>query len=113
MFDKLSSVSEEIWRERSVSGSSYNDNDCPPASVRRLSWANKSYSVGDLAENVSFFLHSDQFVSVELLRPTQPIGVMSSAVSLPNHTFTTQAYSSKQLTSIVHILSSETDNYPS
>ena len=31
-------------------------------------------------------------------------------VSLPNHMFTGQAYSSKRLTSIVHILSPETDN---
>ena len=49
------------------------------------------------------------FVCVEVLRPSQPNGVMSSAVSLPNHTFIGQAYSSKQLTSIVHILSPETD----
>ena len=28
---------------------------------------------------------------VEVLRPIQPNGVMSSAVSLPNHTFTGQA----------------------
>ena len=28
------------------------------------------------------------FVSVEALRPSQPNRVMSSAVSLPNHTFT-------------------------
>ena len=48
------------------------------------------------------------FVSVEVLQPSQPNGVMSSAVSLPNHTFTGQA-----LTSIVHILSPETDNCPS
>ena len=53
------------------------------------------------------------FVCVEVLRPSQPNGVMSSAVSLPNHTFTGQAWSSKRLTSIVHILSSETDNCPS
>ena len=53
------------------------------------------------------------FVSVEILRPSQPNGVMSSAVSLPNHTFTGQAKSSKRLTSIVHILSPETDNCPS
>ena len=52
-------------------------------------------------------------VCVEVLRPNQPNGVMSSAVSLPNHTFTGQAYSSKRLTSIVHILSPETDNRPS
>ena len=31
------------------------------------------------------------FVCVEVLRPSQPDGVMSSAVSLPNHTFTGQA----------------------
>ena len=30
------------------------------------------------------------FVCVEVLRPSQPNGVMSSAVSLPNHTFTNQ-----------------------
>ena len=35
--------------------------------------------------------HMDLFVCVEVLRPSQPIGVMSSAVSLPNHTFTGQA----------------------
>ena len=52
------------------------------------------------------------FVCVEVLRPSQPNGVMPSAVSLPNHTFAGQAYrySSKRLTSIVHILSPETDN---
>ena len=53
------------------------------------------------------------FVCVEVLRPSQPNRVMSSAVSLPNHTFTGQALSSKRLTSIVHILSPETDNCPS
>ena len=31
------------------------------------------------------------FVCVELLWPSQPNGVMLSAVSLPNHTFTGQA----------------------
>ena len=53
------------------------------------------------------------FVCVEVLWPSQPNGVMSSAVSLPNHTFTGQALSSKRLTSIVHILSPKTDNCPS
>ena len=52
-------------------------------------------------------------VCVEVLRPSQPNGVMSSRVSLPNHMFTGQAYSSNRLTSIVHILSPETDNCPS
>ena len=56
---------------------------------------------------------SQYFVCVEVLLPSQPNGVMSSAVSLPNHTFTGQALSSKRLTSIVHILSPETDNCPS
>ena len=32
-----------------------------------------------------------EFVCVEVLRPSQPNGVMSSVVSLPNHTFTGQA----------------------
>ena len=32
-----------------------------------------------------------EFVCVEVLRPSQPHGVMSIAVSLPNHTFTGQA----------------------
>ena len=31
------------------------------------------------------------FVCVEILRPSQPNGVMSSAVSLPSHTFNGQA----------------------
>ena len=31
------------------------------------------------------------FVCVEVLRPSQPNGVMSTVVSLPNHTFTGQA----------------------
>ena len=34
---------------------------------------------------------NNKFVCVEVLRPSQPNGVMSSAVSLPNHTFTGQA----------------------
>ena len=33
----------------------------------------------------------DEFVCVEVLRPSQPNEVLSSAVSLPNHTFTGQA----------------------
>ena len=37
------------------------------------------------------FCMSVRFVCVEVLRPSQPSGVMSSAVSLPNHTFTGQA----------------------
>ena len=32
-----------------------------------------------------------EYICVQVLRPSQPNGVMSSAVSLPNHTFTGQA----------------------
>ena len=32
-----------------------------------------------------------EFVCVEVLRPSEPNGVMSSVVSLPDHTFTGQA----------------------
>ena len=32
------------------------------------------------------------FVCVEFLRPSQPNGVMSSVVSLPNHTFTRKIF---------------------
>ena len=31
-------------------------------------------------------------VCIEVLRPSQPNGTMSSAVNLPNHTFTVQAF---------------------
>ena len=39
------------------------------------------------------YVHNEDclFVCVEVLRPSQPNGVMSSVVSLPNHTFTGQA----------------------
>ena len=37
------------------------------------------------------FKYRASFVCVEVLRPSQPNGAMSSAVSLPNHTFTGQA----------------------
>ena len=41
------------------------------------------FSSAELAQRV--------FVCVEDLQPSQPNGVMSSVVSLPNHTFTGQA----------------------
>ena len=41
--------------------------------------------------NCLCFTDINYFVCVEVLRPSQPNGVMSSAVSLPNHTFTGQA----------------------
>ena len=54
-----------------------------------------------------------KYVCVEVLRHIQSNGVMSSAVSLPVHTFTGHAYSSMRSTSIVHIFSPETGNCPS
>ena len=55
------------------------------------------------------------FVCVEVLWPSQPNGVMSSVVSLPNHILLYWAgfKSSKPLASTVHILLPETDNCPS
>ena len=66
-----------------------------------------------LVSKISQKLLELDFVCVEVLWPNQPSGVMSSAVSLTNHTFTGQAKSSERLTSIVHIFSPETDNCPS
>ena len=59
-----------------------------------------------------FWSGTTLFVCVEVLWPSQSNGVMSSPVSVPNHTFTWQAQFSKPLTSIVHILSTA-DNCPS
>ena len=42
----------------------------------------------DLLTYKKYFI---RFVCLEVLQPSQPNGVMSSAVSLPNHTFTGQA----------------------
>ena len=46
-----------------------------------------SHSLVIKSTSISTYL----FVCVEVLRPSQPCGVMSSAVGLPNHTFTGQA----------------------
>ena len=46
------------------------------------------YFCGEIRKNINIFC---LFVCVEALRPSQPNGVISSAVSLPNHTFTGQA----------------------
>ena len=52
-----------------------------------------------IKKNIFSKIHNDCFKNVTakvltrfvVLRPSQPNGVMSSAVSLPNHTFTGQA----------------------
>ena len=46
---------------------------------------------GDSLNSFQVIEQTPLFVCVEVLRPSQPNGVMSSAVSLPNHTFTVQA----------------------
>ena len=43
------------------------------------------------SKNIHVYTGVNHQVCVEVLRPNQPNGVMSSAVSLPNHTFTGQA----------------------
>ena len=73
-------------------------------------WKKKIFK---LYNEIRWATTSGTYLCVEILRRSQPNGVMSSTVSLPNHTFTGQTYSSKWLTSIVHILSPETDNCPS
>ena len=50
----------------------------------------------EMCKKVRNLVYSDKpiqvdFVCVEVLRPSQPNGVMSSVVSLPDHTFTGQA----------------------
>ena len=49
-------------------------------------------------------------VYVEILRPSQPNGLMSRVVGLPNHSFTGQAYTSKQLTFIHQKRKGENDH---
>ena len=57
------------------------------------------------------FSHIYCFVCVEVLRPSQPNRVMSSAVKV--YLTTHLLGRLKRLTSILHILSLETDNCPS
>ena len=50
------------------------------------------WSPSSIAAHFAFcFTSCVVFVCVAVLRPSQPNGVMSSMVSLPNHTFTGQA----------------------
>ena len=48
-------------------------------------------SPGGVSEQTRKNLRRDLFVCVEVLRPSQPDGVISSAVSFPHQTFTGQA----------------------
>ena len=61
-------------------------------------WMSGSFGIGIGWLLIEALVASDKaiffnclFICVEVLRPSQPNGVMSSAVSLPNHTFTGQA----------------------
>ena len=85
---------------------------------------------GTVSTSYEYSQHTE-FVCVEVLKPSQPNGIMSICLfvlrfyspvnpmglcrvwSVYLITFTGQAKSSKRLTSIVHILSPETDNCPS
>ena len=44
-----------------------------------------------LVEALCMCVCESVFVCVKVIQPSQPNGVMSSAISLPNHTFTGQA----------------------
>ena len=66
------------------------------ARVMVLAYCNSPYSPLSVSSFIKLSsilrdLLRDKCVCVEVLRHSQPNGVMSSAVSLPNHTFTGQA----------------------
>ena len=82
-------------------------------SVKRDEGTKLSDEVLCYVQNVLTISQNCLFVCVKVLRPSQPNKVMLNMVSLPKHTFTGQAKSFLWLTSIVHILSPETDNCPS
>ena len=73
----------------------YQVKEIPPelwASTPENSRTNKAAEAFHSQYNAQFYVaHPNIFVCVEVLRPSQPNGVMSSAVSLPNHMFTGQA----------------------
>ena len=54
-------------------------------------WPDKFSHLPSIPQHLENGSELQYFVCVEVLRPSQPNGIMSSAVSLPNHTFTGQA----------------------
>ena len=66
--------------DKSVDGDTLSSTDAPDITI----WL-------ALVHVQEICLRNDLFVRVEVLRPSQRDGIMSSAVSLPNHTFTGQA----------------------
>ena len=80
------STSPNIWSEYSVSAHlTLHGLYC----FETITAPDKGFSIKKYCCFFFIFLHD--FVCVEILRPSQPNGVMSSAVSLPNHTLTGQA----------------------
>ena len=63
---------------------------CYERKINRFFDFNKNDILSDLCMHRCLIFFVSKF-RVEVLRPSQPNGVMSSAVSLPNHTFTGQA----------------------
>ena len=61
----------------------------PDKEILDLTWDRNSYSTQGKIYKSRILMCL--FVCVEVLQPSQPNGVMSSAISLPNHTFTGQA----------------------
>ena len=61
------------------------------AAVRCKSLALDKVYPDKLVSYLSMQIYVVLFVCVEVLRPSQPIGVMSSTVTLPIHTLTGQA----------------------
>ena len=58
----------------------------------KSTFSSKNIILWQRHKNIKMLTFSfSEFVCVEVLQPSQPNGVMSSAVSLPNHTFTGQA----------------------
>ena len=63
----------------------------PPVPKRFVQRFSHNFKVSSVLEKKICKVFFTIFVCVEVLRPSQPNGVMSSVVSLPNHTFTGQA----------------------
>ena len=89
-FEPVRTVSNKIWATK--------HSKRPIIAKRSLSTKKVLYAIFFSGEGVSIKVpvkrakaSPESFVCVEVLRPSQPNGVMSSAVSLPNHTFTGQA----------------------
>ena len=86
-------VFEEVFLFSLVRHVEPTDQNCLDLFYQRKESKNTAFSYPKLSKLrfLNFATYFVLFVSVEVLRPSQPSGVMSCAVSLPNHTFTGQA----------------------